>query len=108
MPACADEQQQTGERDERRHPPEEDELLAARVVDMPRDEVTYVRGIEGDLVERASSRLCRLLDHRLPHDHAAGDRRDRAGAGAEPETVVASSAERVAEEERTRAERPVH
>src|SRR3954467_11872785 len=55
--AGAEQENEPEDRDDRGGPPEEDELFAARVIDVPRDEVARAGGIEGDLVERAAARL---------------------------------------------------
>ena len=77
-------------------PAEKDELLAARVIDVSRDEVADTRGIERDLVERASAGLRRAAAITVwrttrPAPIAAS----APGSGAEPEAPVARAAERV-------------
>ena len=101
-----DQQDQPGERCDRRRPAEERELLTPRVVDVARDEVAPVRRVVPHLVERPSARLCRARDHRLADEDPAADRGQRREP--DPRVRTAEADDRVRNEERNRPEREMH
>jgi hypothetical protein len=108
IPARTYEQDEADERDHRRNPAEEDELLAAALSDVTRDEVARVRRVARDLRELATSRLRRPLDEGLADEHARENGRHCAEPGPDERTPVASPANGVQQEERNRAEGEVH
>ena len=107
-PTRANEQHESREREQRCRPAEVDELLAAGMVDVAREEVPESRRVGGDLLQRPSRRLRRACDHRLLNEDAGRDRHSNRCTCRRSEATSRTTHRDVGDEERNHAEREVN